>query len=74
VKYGFTRKIEPEKLDALYQTKDLQPSLALAFVNKPAIDLTALRKIEAAQPEIYAQLATAITTKPSKPAISIKQF
>lgn len=74
VKYGFIRKIELEKLDELYQNKELQPSLALAFVSKPSIDLSALRKIEEAQPEVYAQIAQAISTKPSKPSISIKQL
>lgn len=72
VTYGMTRSIQLDELDKLNQDENLQSTLALAFPTKPSIDLATLRKIESAQPEIYKQIAKAISTKPRKPSVKIK--
>ena len=74
VRYGLTRKILIDELNKLYNDKSLHSTLATIFVPQPKIDLAALRKIEKNEPETYARIAKAISTKPSKPSVSIKRL
>lgn len=56
--------------------EQIAPSIPEAMrpvVYKPALDLKGLRYLENNEPEIYRQIAPALTIKPAKPAVSIKE-
>lgn len=70
VTFGFNRTLDRAVVDSLRDK--VPPELFFrAFEYKPAIDLAGLRYLRNNEPETYAVLAEAITSKPAKPSVSV---
>jgi hypothetical protein len=69
VKYGVTRKVETEKLQANWDK--LSPMAQAAFKWKADVTLPKLRALQDMLPDEYAGICAYIETKPSKPAVTV---
>lgn len=69
VKYGVTRKVDTEKLQALWG--DLPPKAQDAFRWRAEVATPKLRALQEFMPADYARLAEIITVTPSKPSVAI---
>ena len=66
-----TRVIDEESLNVL-QSKIPQPLFERLFTYTPKLNLREYRYIQQNEPEWYKEVSKSITTKPSKPSLSIK--
>ncbi|WP_426287486.1 DUF7173 family protein [Luteibacter sp. E-22] len=71
VTYGFNRTVDAQALEAI---KREVPSelFEQAIDYKPSLVLAGLRYLQSNEPDTYAMLAQAITSKPSKPSVKIE--
>jgi len=71
VTFGVNRTVDRAALDAI---RDQVPTALFfrAFEYRPAIDTAGLRYLRNNEPEVYAQLAQAITAKPAKPSVRVE--
>jgi len=71
VTFGINRTIDRAVLDTL---RDQVPAALFfrAFDYRPAIDTAGLRYLRNNEPDVYAQLAQAITAKPAKPSVKVE--
>jgi hypothetical protein len=71
VTYGFNRTVDEAALNAI---KDEIPTgLFDQVINyKPSLILAGLRHIQSNEPDTYAVLAQAITSKPAKPSVKVE--
>lgn len=69
--YGFNRTVDAAALAAV---KDNVPPALFeqAIEYKPAINLKGLRFLQSNEPDVYAALAQAITSRPAKPSVKIE--
>lgn len=70
VRYGVTRKVDTEKLQAMWD--ELPAKAQEAFKWKADVSLPKLRMLQEFMPVDFAKLAAAIETKPAKPSISVE--
>jgi hypothetical protein len=69
IEYGVTRKVDAEKLGALWDALPPKTREAFKWEAKPV--LSVLRGIQDHTPAAYAIVATCITTTPAKPSVSV---
>lgn len=70
VEYSVTRKVDSEKLGALWDALPPKTREAFKWEAKPV--LAVLRGIQEHTPAAYAIVATCIETKPAKPAVKVE--
>lgn len=70
--FGVNRTIDAAALAAIRSS--MPPALfEQAVTYKPALILEGLRYLQRNEPEVYAQLAEAITSKPAKPSVRVER-
>lgn len=69
--YSKDRKVDSDLVPNLPITNDLREKI---FRKKFEVSVTELKKIQEYLPDIYIEVAKAITTKPSKPSIKIEEL
>lgn len=71
ITYGFNRTVDAQALEAI--KREVPPDLFEQAIDyKPSLVMAGLRYLAANEPETYAILAQAITSKPSKPSVKIE--
>lgn len=70
VKYAVTRRVDSERLQAMWG--ELPPQAHGAFRWKAEVALPKLRALQELLPDVYAQLVPAIEAKPAKPSVTIE--
>lgn len=71
IEYGFNRTIDRAALAAIKSS--VPPALFEQAIDyKPAIVLKGLRLLQSNEPDAYAALAQAITSRPAKPSVKIE--
>lgn len=71
ITYGFNRTVDAPALEAI--KGEIAPGLLdQAISYKPSLVLAGLRYLQSNEPDAYALLAQAITSKPSKPSVKIE--
>jgi hypothetical protein len=73
-KFGFRRTPDQAKVQALFHpdNKKHLRTIALVFPQVYKLDLKQYRAAEDMNPELFKLITTAVTSKPSKPSISIE--
>lgn len=71
VRYGMTRKVDSDALQALWASLPATAQAAFRWAASPV--LPKLRALQELQPETYRLVAPAIEAKPSKPSVSIEE-
>ena len=70
ISYKTTRTVDTEGLQTAWTA--LSANSQKAFTWKASLDLKQFRAIQELDPESFGQLAAYVTTKPAKPAITLK--
>jgi len=71
ITYGFNRTVDVAALEAI--KSEVPPNLFEQAIDyKPSLVLAGLRYLQLNEPDAYAVLAQAITSKPSKPSVKIE--
>lgn len=71
ITYGFNRTVDAAALAAIKPS--VPPALFEQAIDyKPAINLKGLRLLQSNEPDAYAALAQAITSRPAKPSVKIE--
>lgn len=70
VKGKLTRSLDQAAWEQIAPTI---PEALRPVTYKPALDLKGLRYLENNEPEIYRQITPALTIKPAKPAVAVKE-
>lgn len=71
ITYGYNRTVDAQALEAI--KREVPPELFEQAVDyKPSLVMAGLRYLQSNEPETYAILAQAITSRPSKPSVRVE--
>lgn len=71
IRCSMTRKVDADALLALADEIP-EPIAKRLFKWSPTVDLKELRYVQSNEPELYAVVSQAITSKPGKPSVSVE--